>query len=53
MTSKKTDLKVYSTDGKVRHLSSEEDVNQKLIKIIGKNLKVIEIYGIKQINWKL
>ena len=39
MTSKKTDLKVYSTDGKVRHLSSEEDVNQKLIKIIGKKFK--------------
>ena len=26
----------YSTDGKVVHLSTEEDINQKLSKIIGK-----------------
>ncbi len=30
------DVKEYSTDGKVRHFSTEEDINQKLIKIIGK-----------------
>ena len=28
--------KIYSTDGKVKHLSSEEDINIKLGKIIGK-----------------
>ena len=33
---KKKNLKEYSTDGKVRHLTSEEDVNVKLGKIIGK-----------------
>ena len=29
------DLKNYSTDGKTQHLSTEEDVNTKLSKIIG------------------
>ena len=33
-------LKEYTTDGKVRHLSTEEDVNQKLIKIIGKKFQI-------------
>ena len=30
------DLKNYTTDGKTQHLSSEEDINTKLINIIGK-----------------
>ena len=31
----KSNYKQYTTDGKVRHLSSEEDINVKLGKIIG------------------
>ena len=37
MLNKKT--KTYSTDGKVRHLSTEEDINVKSEKIISKNKK--------------
>ena len=33
--SKNLNFKEYSTDGKVRHLSNEEDINVKLSKIIG------------------
>ena len=33
------EVKEYSTDGKVRHFSTEEDINQKLIKIIGKKFE--------------
>ena len=29
------DLKIYTTDGKTQHLSTEEDVNVKLSNIIG------------------
>ena len=27
--------KIYTTDGKVKHLSKDEDINEKLSKIIG------------------
>ncbi len=36
MSSETPDLKVYSTDGKVSHFTTEEDINVKLGKIIGK-----------------
>ena len=37
------EVKEYSTDGKVRHFSTEEDINQKLIKIIGKKFEEYRI----------
>ena len=40
----------YSTDGKVVHLSTEEDINQKLSKIIGKNFLTTERAGMKLIS---
>jgi hypothetical protein len=35
MEIKKKDIKEYSTDGKVRHFSTEDDINTKLGNIIG------------------
>ena len=43
---KENTFKKYTTDGKVNHLSSEEDINVKIGKIIGQNLLIIEKNGI-------
>ena len=32
------DLKSYTTDGKTQHLSTEEDINTKLSKLLVRNL---------------
>ena len=42
---KKNLNKTYTTDGKVKIFSSEDDINTKLGKIIGKSLKSIEKNG--------
>ena len=36
----------YTTDGKVVHLSTEDDINNKIAKVLGKNLLIIERNGI-------
>ena len=46
-------VKEYSTDGKVTHFTTEEDINVKLGKIIGKkNLLTIEKHGMQLIALK-
>ena len=41
-------IKEYSTDGKVRHFSTEKDINIKLGEIIGKNIKGKSWYNKKE-----
>ena len=42
--------KLYTTDGKVRWFANEEDVNSKLISILGESSRLIEKNGNKLTN---